>query len=262
MSAFRMSTLREPRWILAIIVALVLTTMFARLGLWQLERLDERKASNALTEARSIDDPRPLEGLVGQYGEEPDALIHRQAIITGRYLVDDEFFSVGRTYDDLTGTMVMTPLELDDGSIMIVVRGLVPPGTDGPPATGYEPPDGVVTLVGRLDDGEEPLRIGESDPEDGVLRSLSRVDLAYIDTWLDGNVLPVSLTLVSQTPDNAENAPLPVPPEELTEGKHLGYAVQWFAFALIVLFGVAMLVWKAGTADITVESDPEPAQPV
>ncbi|MCL1594747.1 MAG: SURF1 family protein [Actinomycetia bacterium] len=257
-----MSTLKEPRWILAIIIALVLTAMFVRLGSWQLERLDERKASNVLVEARSFDDPRPLEALIGQYGEGADALIHRQAIVTGRYRLNDEFFSVGRTYDDLSGTMVMTPLELDDGSTMIVVRGLVPPGTDGPPAIGYAPPAGTVTLVGRLDDGEEPLRIGEPDPDDGVLRSLSRVDLAYINTWLDGDVLPVSLTLTMQAPQNVGDTPFPIPPDELTEGRHLGYAVQWFAFALIVLFGVAMLVWKAGTSDVTVESDPEPAQPV
>ena len=108
--------------------------------------------------------------------------------------------------------------------------------------------DGTRSL-GRLDDGEEPLRIGEPEPEGGVLSSLSRVDLAYVDRWIDGEVLPVSLVLEDQTPANPVGTPITLPREELTEGSHLGYAIQWFAFAAIVVGGVAFLVWRAGTKD-------------
>jgi surfeit locus 1 family protein len=130
---------------------------------------------------------------------------------------------------------------------MVVVRGIVPGGTAGPPAEGFETPEGRVEVVGTLDDGEEPLRIGEPDPENGILTSLSRVDLEYIDRWTEGDVLPVSLTLVAQEPDNPNGDPIPIPPEELTEGSHLGYAIQWFGFAVIVLIGVGFLVWRAGS---------------
>ncbi len=191
--------------------------------------------------------PGSFDGLVGQYGADPDALIYRQAIVTGRYMTSDEFFSVGRNYNGVTGTLVMTPLELDDGSIMIIVRGLVPVGTKGPPADGYLPPVGTVTLTGRLDDGEEPLRIGESPPENGTIESISRVDLAYIDEWSEGDVLPVDLLLDTQQPAGANAMPITIPAPELSEGKHLGYAVQWFAFALMALVGAAVLVWQAGT---------------
>jgi cytochrome oxidase assembly protein ShyY1 len=246
-----MSTLRKPRWILLIIVGLVLSVWFVRLGFWQLSRLEERRASNALIEARMEEPPRSLDGLVGQYGTDPDSLTYRQAIVTGRYLTPDEFFSVGRNYDGVTGTLVMTPLELEDGSIMIIVRGLVPVGTLGPPAEGYEPPLGSVTLTGRLDDGEEPLRIGESPPESGKIESLSRVDLAYIDEWFAADVLPVDLLIDTQRPGNPGATPIPIPAPELTEGKHLGYAVQWFAFALMAFIGTFVLVWQAGTEKAT-----------
>lgn len=258
MASFDTATLRKPRWILAIVVGLFLAVAFVQLGLWQLSRLDERQTYNATVTARIDSEPRPLDGLVVQFGDDPAALVDRSAVVTGRYINGNEFFSVGRNYDGLTGTLVMTPLELDNGSVMIVVRGLVPVGTPGPPAVGYETPSGVVTLTGRLDDGEEPLRIGEPPPDDGVLRQISRVDLAYIDTWYEGGVLPINLILESQTPSDAGETPIPVPGSELTEGSHLGYAVQWFAFAIIVVVGVGALVWRAGTDRSSDETSQEP----
>ncbi len=240
------------------VVGLLFAALFVRLGSWQLSRLEERRASNALIEARMDEPPRTLEGLIGQYGTDPGALIYRQAIVTGRFRTSDEFYSVGRNYDGLTGTMLLTPLELEDGSVMIVVRGLAPIGTPGPPATAYEPPTGTVTLTGRLDDGEEPLRIGEPDPDNGVLKSISRVDLEYIDRWLPANVLPISLVMTDQSPASTGEMPLPIPLPELSEGRHLGYAVQWFAFAIIAVIGTAVLVRQAGTGKSTAGSDREP----
>lgn len=247
MARFDTATLKKPRWILAIVVGVLLAVAFVRLGIWQLDRLDERRDRNALTQQRMSAEPQSLDELVEDFGLDPELLNLRPAVATGVYRPDLEFFSIGRTVGDATGTLVATPLELDDGTLLVVVRGIVPAGTDGPPAMGYEAPEGSVNVVGTIDDGEEPLRIGEPDPDGGVLTSLSRVDLAFIDRWIEGTVLPVSLTLVDQEPANPVGDPIPIPPDELTEGSHLGYAVQWFAFALIVVAGVGVLVWRAGS---------------
>jgi cytochrome oxidase assembly protein ShyY1 len=246
-TTFDRSVLRNPRWILAIIVGAIIAIALVRLGVWQLDRLAERRTSNALIEARSAETPVPLAELVGRIGMDPEALAYRPAIVEGRYRADLELFSVGRTYGDVSGTLVVTPLEIDDGTLIMAVRGLVPTDTAGPPAVGYEPPTGRVTVVGRLDDGEEPLRIGEPDPPGGVVRSISRIDLDYLDRWIDAEVLPIDVVLESQDPPDTAASPTPVPPDELSEGPHLGYAIQWFAFAVIVVVGVGYLVWRAGT---------------
>lgn len=259
MDSFDTATLRQPRWIIAILVGLFLAVAFVQLGLWQLSRHDDRQAYNASVAARIDGEPRSLAGLVGQYGTDPEDLVERNAVVTGRYIGADEFLSVGRNYDGVTGTLVMTPLELDDGSIMIVVRGLVPVGTSGPPAAGYETPHGTVTLTGLIDDGEEPLRLGEPAPDGGVLSQISRVDLDYIETWYDGDVLPIDLVLENQSPPNPGESPIPVPRSELTEGRHLGYAVQWFAFAVIAVVGITALVWRAGKERATDEASRERA---
>jgi cytochrome oxidase assembly protein ShyY1 len=40
----------------------------------------------------------------------------------------------------------------------------------------------------------------------------------------------------------------------LSEGRHLGYALQWFSFAAIVGVGVGVLLWRAGS-DVNDETD-------
>lgn len=240
-------TLTQPRWILAVAVGLLFTGLFVRLGIWQLDRLEERRATNAIIEDRRASETRPFDALVGQYGIDADILSHRPAVVTGTFVTDAEIFSIGRTEGDNHGTLIATPLELSDGSWMIVVRGLVPSDTPGPPAASYAPPTGIVEVFGHLDDGESPLPIGEPDPDGGIVTSVARIDLEYLDKWMGPKVLPVSLVADDRGTD-ASRAPIPLTPVELTEGRHLGYAVQWFAFAAIVVVGVAALIWRASTS--------------
>ncbi len=256
---YDLSTLRRPRWILATAVGLGFAVLFVFLGLWQLERLDERKTRNAAIAARSVEPVRPLAGLMADHDGDGALLAHRRTTAVGRYRADQEFLSVGRVYGDVVGTLVVTPFELDGGSVLIVIRGVAPSGIAGPPALGFEVPRGQVTVEGLIGEGEAPLRIGESDPPTGTIESISRIDLAYIDTWVDGNVLPFTLLLDTQSPASAEE-PIRIPQEELSEGSHLGYAIQWFAFAVIAVVGLIALLRTAARRGATagVSEDPDP----
>ena len=234
-------------------VASMVAALFVVLGMWQLDRHEERQASNSLIELRSQQAPRPLAELQIEFGNDPDDLAHRRTVVEGTYRSSDEFFSIGRAYGSLVGSLVLTPLDLDDGSTVIVVRGVVPADTPGPPAKGFEAPTSRVVLEGRLDDGENPQRIGEPEPPTGHLESLSRVDLGFIDTWIDGDVLQFSILLDEQLPTQ-ESAPVPVPDDELSEGSHLGYAFQWFSFAVIAIVGLVALLYRAGRVDLISEA--------
>ena len=243
---FDTSVFRQPRWISAFLVGVLIAIACVRLGFWQLDRLDERRERNAQIEARLEQPARPIASLRGEYHDDPEELAYRHAIAEGTYRSEDEFISVGRIYGDVKGALVATPLELSDGSVLIVVRGIVPGDSVGPPLVGYETPITPVVIEGRLSAGEEPSRITEPDPVDGDLTSLSRLDLEFIDEWVEGDVLPFSILLDEQTPAGPGEQPTPIPNEELTEGSHLGYAVQWFAFAIIAFAGAVGLMWRAG----------------
>lgn len=244
--SFDQSVLRRPRWIAAIVVALAITVLFVRLAMWQLDRLEERRTQNAIIDDRMSEPPRPFVGITGQYGDDADAMAYRHTIAEGEFRTEDEFFSIGRTYGDLSGTLVATPFDLDDGSVLIVVRGLVPLGTAGPPAEDYSPHRGQIVIEGVLEPGEESSAFRESPPQDGQLAALSRLDLEYIDQWIDGDVLPILMYLERWSAPNPHLVPEPIPRPELTEGSHLGYAVQWFAFAVIVAIGVGVLIYREG----------------
>ncbi|MCL1692314.1 MAG: SURF1 family protein [Actinomycetia bacterium] len=252
---FDKDILKQPRWIVAVIIGVLVSLLFVRLGVWQLDRLAERREVNATIESRAAEPDRPLEGVLGQHDGDVGAMKYRHVSVEGVYRTDEEFFSIGRAEGDIRGTLVATPMDLDDGTVLIVVRGLVPPDTQGPPARGYAPPSGRVIVEGRIDDGERSTAIGEPEPDNGKLTSLSRLDLSYIDKWIDGDVLPVTLLIESQSPSDPGSTPIRVAPEELTEGSHLGYAVQWFAFALIVAVGVGVLVYRAGTDEPSDETE-------
>lgn len=254
------SILKRPRWILAIIVGLGLSLLFLRLGVWQLQRLDERQARNETIVARLDEPMRPLMGLIADHGGDGALLAHRRTTIVGTYRADEEFMSIGRVYGDIVGSLVATPLDLEDGTVVIVLRGIVPAGTDGPPALGYEVPRAEVVLEGIIGEGEAPLRMGEPDPPSGTIESLSRIDLGYIREWLDGDVLSFTLLLGTQTPASADE-PIRIPPEELSDGSHLGYAIQWFAFSIIVSVGVGALLLRAARGDAIVEISADPDHP-
>ena len=231
------------------------------LGLWQLNRLDERQTRNAAIIARSDEPVRPLVSLIADHEGDEERLAHRRTIVVGTYRTDEEFLSVGRVYGDVVGTLVVTPLDREDGSVLMVVRGVAPSGIAGPPAVGYEVPRGTVTLEGLIGEGEAPLRIGEADPPSGTIESISRIDLAFIDKWIDGAVLPFTLLLDTQSPASAAE-PTRIPPEELSDGSHLGYAIQWFAFAVIAVVGVVALLRRAARSDPKDEASEGPYLPV
>jgi surfeit locus 1 family protein len=71
--------------------------------------------------------------------------------------------------------------------------------------------------------------------------TVRRVDVGAIARDLPYDVVPWFLQLQTQSPPSGE-LPLPEPPPELTEGPHLSYAFQWFAFATIAAVGYVILV--------------------
>jgi surfeit locus 1 family protein len=78
------------------------------------------------------------------------------------------------------------------------------------------------------------------DPEEGRLVALSRVDIARIQRQVPYELAPVYVLLVGE---QGEELPVPVkPPTFDDEGPHLGYAIQWFSFAIIGLVGYVALL--------------------
>lgn len=242
--------LLKPRWILShIFVILVVVTMI-NLGFWQLGRLDERKSSNAVVTAAMKSQPQPLASVLpdgtASTSEQVKAADYQPVYVTGVYRADEQVLITNRTNNGSPGYWVVTPLVLADGSAIAVNRGWVPYSytADGP-WEDFAPPKGTVTVQGLLRPSQvretDGLVSSPKDAEDGTLRVLARLDVGRLAQQVDERLMPGYLSLRVQDPAQGD-LPVPVPLPELSQGPHLGYAMQWFAFSLLTIIVYPLLL--------------------
>ena len=86
--------------------------------------------------------------------------------------------------------------------------------------------------------------IGGTDPTEGRLDQLARLDVVRLDAQVDGDLLPFYLQLSDQEPAVGEGDPQPADPPELSEGPHLSYAIQWFTFTGLTLVVYPLILRK------------------
>jgi surfeit locus 1 family protein len=243
--------LLKPRWILSHLFVLVCVVAMVWAGFWQLSRLSERRAANAEVLSAQNEPIAPLDELLpdgpATTPEDVAAVQYRSVTVTGTYRTDDQVLIRNRSYEGAPGYWVLTPLVLADGSAVGVNRGWVPFAVlpEGP-WDRFAPPTGTVTVTGLLREPQVRATGGiVSSPEDaaeGRLRTLSRVDIGRLQQQVSTPLYPVYVDLRTQQPAQPEGTPTPVPPPELSEGPHLGYAGQWFIFATltVVVYGLLL----------------------
>ncbi len=236
--------LLTPRWLVAHVVVVAIAVLFINLGLWQLRRLDERRADNALIAERMSAPERPLDEVVAELGDDPRDLAYRRVRATGTYASGEEVLLTPRTSGERPGHHVVTPLRTDGGKAVLVERGWVPFEMDIPPVPAATPPTGEVTVEGIVVPTQTASRFGAPGGGDR-LTFLSAVDTERLQPQVADPLCDCSLLLVDSQPAVAGALPVPPAPLDLSEGPHLSYALQWFAFTAIGLVGYPLLVRKS-----------------
>ncbi len=246
MTAVDLRFLRRPIWIAGHVIVVVSLIVFVLMGLWQLRRLEERQAFNELITDRSDQAARDFDDVIADFGPDQDNLELRVVVAAGTYKETEELILRSRSLNGLSGHHVLTPLDLGDGRSVLVDRGWVPIDLDQPGDATFAPPAGSVDVYGFLRKTETRGSFGPVDPQDGVLAQIARVDLARIDSQVDGDLAPVYIQLLRESTVSGLELPAFVALPEPTEGAHRGYAVQWFLFALVTGVGYPVLLWRTG----------------
>ncbi|WP_232828065.1 SURF1 family cytochrome oxidase biogenesis protein [Kribbella monticola] len=228
-------TLLNPRWIVTAVLVLLLAGVCVELGRWQLHRLDERKSRNEVTRSNLAAPPAPIADIVG-----PDHVIGQQhdwrtVVVTGRYDAAKQVVIRYRNLSDRPGFEIVTPLELDDGTAVLVDRGFLPrQGSELAPMSIPAAPSGEVTVTGRLRRSEHGGHTSGGVPVDGTARLINGPDFskALGLPLYDGYVIVDK----QQPPSDPAFDTFPGP--EIDNGPHFFYALQWFFFALMAIGGL------------------------
>jgi cytochrome oxidase assembly protein ShyY1 len=229
--------LASRRWLLRILAGLVLVAAFVRLGIWQLDRNEERAERNAVIEANAHRDPVPIADVVDPGSAVAPDQVWMPVRVTGVYDVERQLVVRLRPLEGQPGVHVLTPLVTASGDAVLVDRGFVPQedvSVSSPDVP--DPPPGEVEIVGRLRASEEGRGTG-GDPAAGAIRY---VDVDEIAASLPYPVYGAWLEVIDEQPPPAL-APVRPPAPTLDAGPHLSYAVQWFLFACIGIGGFILL---------------------
>ena len=236
-----LQALRQPKWIVAAVVIALLAGVFVRLGLWQLDRLEERRNTNAVGEERLSMEPVELDVLLDEI-EDLDEIEYRRATVAGRFETEDEVLIRSQVELGQAGFHVVTPLVTGGGKAVLVNRGWVPITMDTPPVEAAPDP-GRVVVEGWVHLTETRPALGQEEPQ-GDLEVLNRVDIDRIQQQTDYELAPVYLVAMGERDED-----LPVrldPPDFGDEGPHLAYAIQWFGFAAVAVVGFYFLLRRKG----------------
>ena len=231
-----MRFLVSRRWIVFALVVVFLAWVAWRLGEWQFHRLDDRKQLNSIIERNEKAGADPVTDVLtpGRPVTRDDQW--RIVEATGTYAVDDTVIVRYRTREGEAGVDVVVPLELTDGTSLLVDRGWY--ATDNRGATSADvpaPPSGEVTVTGWVRQDAE----GDSTQVSG--KSTRAVNSDEIGDALDREVLGGWVDLRSESPEPAQ-ALLPVELPELDNGPHFFYGLQWWFFGALAIFGFFFLI--------------------
>ncbi|MDZ4075058.1 MAG: SURF1 family protein [Hylemonella sp.] len=208
------------------------------LGRWQLDRAAEKQAWQASIDVRAQLPVLDARGLAGT--SDSDELLHRRIEAVGQWVPEHTVYLDNRQMNGRPGFFVLTPLRLDNGTVVLVQRGWAPRNfEDRTRVPQIATPAGLVRVQGRIALAPSKLYdMGEAGA--GAIRQ--NLDLAQFRAETGLALLTVS---IQQTGASGDGLTRDWPQINSGVDKHHGYAFQWFGLcALITLLYVWFQIVK------------------
>jgi surfeit locus 1 family protein len=236
--------------ILATVLVIAASAVCARLGIWQLDRLSQRRAFN-----QRVTTVREMPELTLPSSEPLLNQEYRSVHASGTYDFGDQIAIRNQFHNGEYGFHLVTPLMLDGGQstdgalrqVVLVDRGWIPAAGNGSSAdwSKYDV-SGDVSVEGVVRLSELPpsfAGLAEPTPsaDQGTVDFWTVIDIARLQKQIGYPVLPIYVQQIS--PAHAGEPPIPEPLTlDLSQGPHLGYAIQWFGFAALFAIGYPLYV--------------------
>lgn len=229
----------RPLWLILHVVVIAVIVLMINLGFWQLSRYHERIAFNKVVTQRIASPVVPITELLADLqtkDQTPTSLEWRTVQVVGEYLDDQTVFVINRSQGGFSGKDPLTPILLENGTLVLINRGFLPLATQVASA-----PSGRVEIIGRVRISETRRHGRLSDPSSGVLREILNIDLDRLSTQMPTPLAPIYVEMFTSEPEDSillSQIASPV----LSSGSHLSYTAQWFMFSIFVVFGWVVVV--------------------
>jgi surfeit locus 1 family protein len=213
------------------------------LGIWQLERLQWKRALLADLSRAISSETRALDLAEAEAAAVRDPLLDFLRVKlrgTFDHRIERYLFS---TRGGEPGWQVITPLETLGGRLVLVDRGFVPDAFKDPHKRPGSLLPGTVEITGLLRKRQaQGVFTPDNQPGENIWYW---PDVPALLASLDGDAAHVPvLFLVQALPGPGQPAlPRPIPPDlSAIPNNHLGYALTWFALAIVLAVMTVLLV--------------------
>jgi cytochrome oxidase assembly protein ShyY1 len=238
--------LMSPRWIALTVFVLVLIPLFVLASSWQFDRLEQKQVRNSVVAQAQAMPSVPLTDLVDD--SISSDLRWRNVTVEGEFLQQQDVLIRRKFFDNSPGYWLVSPLQLDDGRILPVIRGWIPTGRNAlTPPEFLPPPSGRTLITGRLTVSEARTRPRPTDLPAEQWDVFSPREFPWTTAGSDQRIVDGAVEVITVPRDDRAGqgqlvAPKPLPAPDLGEGPHLSYAWQWRIFVLLALVGWVVLV--------------------
>ena len=238
-----------------LILAAAIVLAMLRLGIWQLDRAEQKTQLLNQIKTYSQLPPAELPSLLNRFDA---AMRFRKVVATGRYLAEKSVYIDNQVVAGQVGYRVFTPFLISESSatinskiVIMIDRGWISVGESRAQLPAFKSPSETIRLAGRLNTppAKPPIWNDKYSVSDGQLWQY--LPLQEFAAQMQLTVLPLVLELAPESSHSELGSQLETQSEPQFKriwldindewvAKHQGYAFQWFAMALA--FSIACII--------------------
>ena len=230
------------RWI-PLLATVIVAAIGVSLGQWQTRRGDEKQAIQAKMAARQSAPAMTLENAAGI-----DVAVaeFRHIKLRGRFVPTWVTYLENRPYNGVPGFYVLMPFKITGSaeSAILIERGWAPRDANDRTRVPVVPtPADEIEIEGVIrSDAGHLLQLGAAEaPRPGAI--MQNLDIA---AYARASQLPLAPFVVEQSGEIKDGLVRDWPAPSLGIDRHRGYAVQWYALALMAVIFFVVTGFRSG----------------
>lgn len=234
---FRMHRYIFQPTLVGTLITLLCIPLFIKLGLWQYSKAQQKQVIHAAYDKAKIDNALefPL-ALTHNHLLNVDDWKYKKVTVRGLYETKYQFLLDNQLEGDRAGYHVITPFKIEDTSVYVLVnRGWILGKDTHTELPAFTTPTGIQTLIGQI--WVPSKKIFSLENKDATSQpwqpAWQNVDMAKYKHSVPFVVSDLAIKLDKDSPAGGFVRNWQIPTDRIVT--NIGYAYQWFGFALAAL---------------------------